>query len=165
MKWSKSLYGRWTGMRDRCRNPRSAGWRNYGGRGITVCDRWKVFENFASDMGEPGPGQWLDRRDVNGNYCPENCRWVDDMENGKNQRKTRYLTINGETHHLAEWTRKTGIDGGTIMWRKNHGKTDAEILDPNLPKKTTKGRTGGPGRQSRASAEERAKKVREALNL
>jgi hypothetical protein len=68
-------------MRDRCHNPRDKYWRHYGGRGIVVCERWADFQNFFDDMAASwSPGLTLDRIDVNGNYCQENCRWVTQKE-------------------------------------------------------------------------------------
>lgn len=151
-------------MRNRCSNPNNRNFKNYGGRGITVCERWNSFDNFAADMGEPGAGQWLDRIDVNGNYEPANCRWVDDMENGRNQRKTRFLTINGETHHLAEWERKTGIAGATILSRHEAGLPASEVLDPNRKQRTTKGRKGA-GRPSRAAMAEKLAQAKRNLEM
>lgn len=80
-------YVAWTGMRQRCLNPLNSGWRDYGGRGISVCDRWMKFGNFLSDMGpKPGPVFSLDRIDNNGNYEPKNCRWADKLTQYRNRR-------------------------------------------------------------------------------
>lgn len=109
-------YRAWTSMRSRCFNRNHHKWKNYGGRGITICDRWlKSFESFASDMGQrPGPGYSLDRIDTNGNYEPGNCRWATAREQANNSRSNRVITWNGETLTLTEWARRLGRNAGTL---------------------------------------------------
>lgn len=76
----------WSSMKKRCNMKSHISYPNYGGRGISVCERWDVFENFLADMGERPSGKTLDRKDVNGNYTPENCRWATLSEQQKNKR-------------------------------------------------------------------------------
>lgn len=84
-----STYVSWASMLTRCRNPNQSGFEYWGGRGITVCEKWMSFENFLADMGERPAGKTLDRfPDVNGNYEPGNCRWATPKEQRANQRKT-----------------------------------------------------------------------------
>ena len=91
------VYVCWANMRQRCSNPNNIGYSNYGGRGITVCERWQTFENFLADMGHPPRGKSLDRIDVNGNYEPSNCRWATSFEQARNKRP---LSFSNE--YLAE---------------------------------------------------------------
>lgn len=81
-----SLYNRWASMIERCTSPTAANWKNYGGRGITVCARWMRFDMFLEDMGVPPKGLTLDRKDNNKGYSAENCRWATPKEQSANQR-------------------------------------------------------------------------------
>jgi hypothetical protein len=113
------LYDRWAGMIARCENPNSSGWHNYGGRGITVCPRWREsFQAFYDDMAAGfREALTLDRINVNGNYEPSNCRWATPYEQARNTRKNRHMTWNGKTLTLGEWASLVGIHPTTISGR------------------------------------------------
>lgn len=97
------IYHTWVSMRDRCNNSNNKRYPAYGGRGITVCERWSSFENFYEDMGERPKGKTLDRKDNNGNYEKDNCRWATKVEQSRNQRTNKMLSYKGKTQCLAAW--------------------------------------------------------------
>jgi len=98
------IYWVWSAMIQRCTNPRNRQYKDYGGRGITVCDRWRTFINFAADMG-PRPGSLtLERVDNNQGYRPDNCKWVTRREQNSNKRNCIYvLNVNGRRVTLKEY--------------------------------------------------------------
>jgi len=100
----------WSSMRRRCNNPRAVGYRNWGGRGITVCERWAVYENFLADMGErPSLRHSIDRIDNDGNYEPGNCRWATQEQQKNNRRNTVFVVDNGERKPLATYVAERGL--------------------------------------------------------
>lgn len=121
-------YLTWRGMIARCNNPKATGYKNYGGRGIKVCGRWKIFENFLADMGERPEGLTLDRENSDENYEPGNCRWATEQEQRANMRRTRLITFNGTTQTLSQWARKTGVCRATIVNRLQSGMTSGAAL-------------------------------------
>ena len=112
-------------MRERCYDPKSKPFHDYGGRGISVCEEWRhdfaAFREWAIENGYE-EGLSIDRIDVNGNYCPENCRWITLEEQQRNKRNVKPITWNGETHLLPEWADILGIKYGTLWKRLHDGK-------------------------------------------
>lgn len=117
-KSTSSEYKSWSGMLDRCRNPKNRAYGNYGGRGISVCDRWaSSFQSFLEDMGEkPGPEYSIDRKDNDSDYKPGNCRWATKETQGRNRRG---LISTSETTNLKEAALAAGIVYGTAHSRVN----------------------------------------------
>lgn len=111
-------YGVWRGLRKRCHLEKHPDYADYGGRGITVCERWDTsFENFLADMGEPGPNMSIGRRDNDGPYSPENCSWENDFQQNNNRpRFNRRLIAFGESKTLAEWRRDPRTRVSTVSW-------------------------------------------------
>ena len=124
-----SLYNIWQTMIGRCENPKRPKYKDYGGRGIKVCKEWHTAKNFILWALNNGykPGLQIDRIDNNGDYCPENCRFVTPKENSRNRRNTKQLTINGETKTVVEWCEQLGVSQYTVYdWIRKKGKDYAE---------------------------------------
>lgn len=120
-------YNSWRSMNDRCNCKTHSDYPDYGGRGITICDRWqepqgKGYLNFLEDMGrKPSNQHSLDRIDVNGNYCKENCRWATHTEQARNKRNKHLLTAFGQTKSIAEWAEEYGLDYKFLHSRIRNG--------------------------------------------
>lgn len=113
-------YQSWLNMKRRCFDTTNKRFDRYGGRGITVCDRWlDSFENFLADMGEPLPGFLIERIDNNGNYSPDNCKWASRSEQMKNRKNSVLIFYKGKTQNLCDWAKETGIKEETIAARLN----------------------------------------------
>lgn len=121
-KGKTRAYSVWSGMIQRCTNPNDKYFFNYGGRGINVCEQWKDFNNFLSDMGEPPEGKTLDRIDNNIGYSPENCRWADRFVQMRNCRRNVVIEFEGKKQTLIEWAEETGIKFNTLQSRINNPK-------------------------------------------
>lgn len=122
------LYKIWKGMRKRCNNSNDTVYKFYGGRGIVVCDEWNDFEAFYKWSYENGYDDTakghecsIDRINSNGPYSPDNCRWVDNNTQHTNTRRNRYITIDGETHILRDWSNISGVSVPTIIRRLQCG--------------------------------------------
>jgi hypothetical protein len=132
------LYYMWASMKNRCSVKSNPSYPNYGGRGISVCDEWKnnfsAFKRWATDNGyDPYAKRGactIDRIDPDGNYCPENCRWANAVEQSNNRRNTCFITYKGETHSTADWAKITGISRGRIYSRYKAGWPIEKVLSP-----------------------------------
>ena len=115
-------YRSWVGLRNRCMNPKNKQYPEYGGRGITVCERWQKFEHFYADMGpKPSPQHSVDRIDNDKGYDPANCRWATQTQQGNNKRSNVLLTFGGVTMTLTEWARHIGVKETTLRRRLDKG--------------------------------------------
>lgn len=115
------VYAVWSAMIARCTNPNSVSYMDYGGRGIKVCDRWLDFQNFFTDMGECPKGMSIDRKDVNGDYEPGNCRWATRHEQNMNRRNTMYVEYGGERVALFDLAKSNGVDYDLLRGRYYRG--------------------------------------------
>lgn len=114
------IYDSWRNMIQRCTNPNRNDYKNYGGRGITVCERWSGengFIHFLEDMGERPKGCSIDRINNNKGYCKENCRWVTPTQQARNTQKNLLQTYRGKTQCLAEWAEECDIPYRTLQAR------------------------------------------------
>lgn len=127
----------WQNMRSRCRNPKNQVYAYYGGRGVTICDRWfESFEAFMADMGpRPSRQHSVERDDNDGPYSPENCRWATKKEQARNTRRSRVIWVRGEPRVLAEIAETTGICEATIRERVERGWPSHMIDAPKVSPK------------------------------
>ena len=123
------LYLTWKSMKNRCNNINNRSYNFYGGRGIKVCARWLDFDLFLEDMeGSFKEGLTLDRIDVNGDYCKENCRWATTEEQSNNKRNSLSLEFEGKIYTEAQLARYTGVSRTTIQARRNKGFSVEEMV-------------------------------------
>jgi len=130
-------YTAWVSTKNRCFNTKNIGYKSYGGRGIAMCKRWASdFSMFLEDMGEKPEGFSLERKDVNGNYEPGNCKWIPRKDQPLNRRSSVYATYKGETKSLVEWAKalkvnQLSLDCAVRRVSKNQaGWVGASVLDP-----------------------------------
>lgn len=144
-------YNSWMNMKVRCKNPKTHGYHNYGGRGIKVCEEWNnSFIKFLCDMGERPTGMSLDRINSEKGYYKDNCRWASDKQQLRNTRVNKMLTLNGDTKCLAAWAEEFKIAEGTIARRLKGGWSEEDavkkpvgtrLIAANQRKFTYKGKT------------------------
>lgn len=127
--WNTRQYQIWRAMLDRCYNPRIKSYKDYGGRGISVCEKWQTFEGFWDDIASGySKDLTIDRINVNGNYEPNNCRWATRRTQGNNRRNNVLLTHEGVTDTITNWARKLGVNANTLISRYHRGYSVEEIL-------------------------------------
>lgn len=143
-KWYNSrLYKVYMSMIHRCYYSKQPNYKNYGGRGIKVCDDWKkdykVFEEWAIKSGYNPNAKYgectLDRIDFNGNYEPSNCRWITIQEQLNNYSRNVLITANGITLNVQQWAKKLGVNNATLRSRLKRGWSDEEIINTPLQKR------------------------------
>jgi hypothetical protein len=142
-------YTVWKSMIGRCRYPSSTGWRNYGGRGIRVCDRWaSSYQAFLEDMGRrPSPRHTIGRIDSNGNYEPGNVRWETWAEQTRNRRNSRLITVDGVTRNLIDWAHLAGLSTTAISLRIKNGWDLHDAISVPSGQPNPKPVHRGPGRR------------------
>lgn len=137
LKYSHGLrrhgcYSVWQNIKDRCYNPKSEFYSNYGGKGIEVCDEWKEFINFhnwaVANGYETTPNPSIERKDISKDYCPANCKFIPYSEQANNRTNTIWITICGERKNLMQWCNQLNIIYDSAYQRFRRGLCDAEIL-------------------------------------
>lgn len=156
------LYTVWQSMKNRCRQQSNPQWKDYGGRGISVCERWEnSFQNFTADMGPRPPGYVLDRIDNDKGYFPENCRWVDRVTSQRNTRVVRKVVVEGVEHLVADIADQCGLKRDTIIERAAKGLSLAEIMAPEKKHNLSGLALGGLANGARNRAKTHCKKGHE----
>lgn len=133
-------YTIWSGIKRRCCNINDEAYPRYGGRGITVCEKWLVFDGFFEDMGNrPSKNHSLERVDNNRGYCKDNCKWATYTEQGRNKRNNVRITWDGKTQSVIEWAQELGISANALYMRKNRlGWSDARTMSQPFKGRTVK---------------------------
>lgn len=133
MRQSNPAYSVWQDIKRRCYNRNYKQYKDWGGRGIIVCDRWiNSYSNFLKDMGErPSPEHSIERINTNGNYEPGNCRWATKFEQNNNRRDTVKITIDNLTDTFSGWATRTGLSRSLIVTRYYKGVLGSDLIKPS----------------------------------
>lgn len=128
--YKEPWYGSYHAMMDRCYRENANNYPRYGGRGIKVCEDWHNIEKFEEWVNSSGfeSGMSLERKDVDGDYSPENCKWATAKQQANNRRNTVYIEYNGEKRTISEWAEKLGINRSTLNNRIYRGWTIEKAL-------------------------------------
>jgi hypothetical protein len=138
----KPVYSVWRQLFQRCENPDAPSYKNYGARGITVCDEWRDFNVFLADMGFPAKGMTLDRIDNSKGYSKQNCRWATYGQQTNNSRANVRLELNGKTRTMAEWAKHLNISRDSIHGRLRRGwSVEMALSKPVKPKPPRKAKS------------------------
>ena len=129
------VYNIWEGVKARCLNPNKKEWKNYGGRGIKLHKPWYNFTEFYKDMGDPPDNHVIDRADNDGDYTPENCKWVTYKESNNNTRHNINLTIKNTTKTITQWCEYYGVNPSTAFVRIFRGWDEMEAVSTVVQKK------------------------------
>ena len=137
---STRLYRIWNSMKSRCANPNRKDYHMYGGRGVTFCDEWNDFIPFYEWATSAGYADdlTLERIDVNGNYEPDNCKWITSTEQASNKTTTPYVLYNDNYITLKQLSEEIGINYQTLFGRYKRGERDEKLIRPIDPKKSTR---------------------------
>lgn len=136
----RAMYKSWHWMLQRCQDPTNVRFTDYGGRGISVSERWQSFHNFYIDMFDGWfPGATIERNDNNGNYCKENCSWATKGAQQSNKRNSVFLTHEGRTMTVAAWAEEVGISRQSMHARIKAGYRGAALFAPRGPTGPAKG--------------------------
>ena len=141
----KRTYESWSGMKARCNNPTNHAYKNYGARGVTVCDEWNQdyplgFETFLKDMGPKPEGLTLERVSVHEGYFPHNCMWISKADQNRNKQYHRMVEFNGKSKPLFQWVGEFNLNYYTVHARLRKGYSPEEALFGTRARKT-KGNT------------------------
>lgn len=138
------LYITWRNMRRRCQDPEEKNYENYGGRGISVCEKWQDFRNFQKWAKNNGYKEDLeiDRIDNDGDYCPENCRWVTHQKQSNNKRTNRLIEFNGRVKTLAQWARELDIKYISLYMRLKRGWSVEKAFTEPINEQMSRAKTG-----------------------
>ena len=128
------LYGRWLMMWQRCTNPKQARYKDYGAKGISVCDEWKNFAVFLKDMGEPPVGASIERIDNSKGYSPGNCIWATNEVQMRNTSRTRIIEFNGKKQCVADWAKELGLNEASLRERLTKWTIEKSLTQPKRKK-------------------------------
>lgn len=124
-------YNSWRAMRGRVNDVSNSHFHNYGGRGISICPEWGDFATFLKDMGERPPGTSIERKDNDGDYCPQNCFWATAKQQSRNTSRTRFVTFAGESAPLVEWAERLGITQSALSRRLDRWPFEVAMTAPH----------------------------------